>query len=271
MLFIKANLAFIPLKIVMLFHRQRQWAEKIPNTAVNTAATTPSPSTLYSQEKKLDRDKHWWCSSVCLYMKFCLPEHRRNEKTRKHAPCSQISFLSPPLPLGCFAWACCQHLSQAFSWFISWPITLVLSQSSIPPQISNQLFGEGWLMEAFTAEFWGVSRKSVINVQFWICNPHHSPHFLTGPPTSIGTPWLVSISPSCSSTASQNFISPKHGDFQQWLGLWVCLWEANASSLKYWAYSLESTEKKEGAKEQRYCWLIKELIKVISWVQKMHL
>lgn len=194
-------------------------------------------------------------------------EEWKNKKTSSLLP-NLFSLTSSP-----FGRFCMSMLPASLSGFFL-VYFLAHYTGSLPvinTTASNRLFGEGWLMEAFTAEFWWVSRKSVINVQFWICHPHHSPHFLTVPPTSIGTPWLVSISLSCSSTASQNLISPKHGDFQQWLGLWVCLWEANASSLKYWAYSLESTEKKEGAKEQRYCWLIKELIKVISWVQKMHL
>lgn len=54
----------------------------------------PLPSHFAFIQKKKIRDKHWWCCSVYLYMKYCLPEHRRNEKqgTVFLAPKSLLSF-----------------------------------------------------------------------------------------------------------------------------------------------------------------------------------
>lgn len=149
MCFIKANLAFIHLKILMLFHRQRQWAEKLPNTAVNTAATTPSPSTLYSQKNTLIKtstgDVPWF---VCTWSTVCLNTGRM-KKTRKHSPCSQISFLSPPLPLGCFAQACCQRVSfRLFLGLFLGPLhCFSLSHPYHPKSVTRFWERAGWWMQ----------------------------------------------------------------------------------------------------------------------------
>lgn len=222
---------------------------KLSNTAVNTAATIPSLP-LCVHKRKFERDKCWWCYSVYLYMKYCFSFLQTNKDTVFLLP-SLFSLASSPSGMFCMS-ILQKCVSFRLSLVIFLPLTLFLCLLHHHKQMISFWEMASWWREAVTAEFQGVfytnhNKYTMLDVPVIHISPHVS---LLWHLSLLGLS-LFSISPFSQQDNITKFPPPPNqGDFQQRLGLWVRLLEANAWCLRYCAYKLE---REEGAKATGYC------------------
>ena len=243
MCIVKANLACRSLKIVPLLLEQHISELKTTKHCCDYSCHRPLPSspTLLSQEKNVIEtstgDATWF---ICTWSTVCLNiGGMKNKETISLLP-SLFSLASSPSGIFCMnilptcffqAFSCCFLAPYAVSLSVIYTTTNKSSAS------------ETWLVDErrqLQLNFREFSVTSVINVQCWMCQLSTS--VPTSPYCDTYLCWDCHSSPFlpfASRKTLQNLFSPKQGDFQQWLGLWVCLWEANAYRSRYCAYNLE--------------------------------
>lgn len=205
-------------KLCLAFWNNTPANRERPSAAVTTAATSPSPPTSYSREKKHCRDEPWRRCGVYLHKKYCLPDHRRNDNNDTVSLLPSLLSLTS-LPLGCFAWTHTSGLLPGFLLLFACPLRgfsrgrLEHHEEGRPSQLNSR----------------ELSVQSTTNAQRWMCQLW--PSAPTPPFCDSHLYWDSRCSPFLpfgSGTALQNRFSPKEGDFPQWLGLRVRLWKVNA-------------------------------------------
>lgn len=141
-------------------------------------------------------------------------------KTRTSFPCSWVSFLSPLLPLGCFAWTWCFAgcFFQAFSCYLLALHTVSLGLLHHRKLVISYWEMVNWWREAVKAEWQGVfctihNKCTKLDVPVTHIHPHVSSLWHL----SLLGLVLFSITPFCQ--ILQSFFLPKQGDFQQTMGL----------------------------------------------------